>query len=161
MGSIIIYKDRFVTSNTPADILLEAGAVRVFEGGLYELNAIPQDRRKSGMICSINSGEAYFILKAQPWSYTNSDWEEIVITRRSEEIHFIDKETPTGVVDDMNMTFELQHQPIAESEHVYINGILQTAGDAADYVITSNQIVFNEAPFPGANIRCTYRYVNV
>lgn len=159
MGSIIIYKDRFVTSNTPTDILLEAGAVRVFAGGMYELNAIPQDRRKAGMICSINSGGAYFILKAQPWSYTDSDWEEIVITRRSEEVKFIDKETPVGVVDDVNVMYELQHQPIADSEHVYINGMLQQAGEDADYTINTNQIIFNEAPFPGANIRCTYRYI--
>jgi len=159
MGSIIIYKDRFVTSNTPTDILLEAGAVRVFAGGLYELDAIPQDRRKAGMICSINSGGAYFILKAQPWSYTDSDWEEIVITRRSEEVKFIDKETPVGVVDDVNVMYELQHQPIADSEHVYINGMLQQAGEDADYTINTNQIIFNEAPFPGANIRCTYRYI--
>lgn len=159
MGSIIIYKDRFVTSNTPTDTLLEAGVVRVFSGGMFELDAMPQDRRKAGMICSINSGGAYFILKAQPWSYTDSDWEEIVITRRSEEVKFIDKETPAGIVDDVNVIYELQHQPIADSEHVYINGMLQQAGEDADYIITANQIIFNEAPFPGANIRCTYRYI--
>ena len=159
MGSIIIYKDRFVTSNTPTDTLLEAGVVRVFSGGMFELDAMPQDRRKAGMICSINSGGAYFILKAQPWTYTDSDWEEIVITRRSEEVKFIDKETPVGIVDDVNVMYELQHQPIADSEHVYINGMLQQAGEDADYIITANQIIFNEAPFPGANIRCTYRYI--
>lgn len=159
MGSIIIYKDRFVTSNTPTDTLLEAGVVRVFSGGMFELDAMPQDRRKAGMICSINSGGAYFILKAQPWTYTDSDWEEIVITRRSEEVKFIDKETPVGIVDDVNVIYELQHQPIADSEHVYINGMLQQAGEDADYIINTNQIIFNEAPFPGANIRCTYRYI--
>ena len=46
MGSIIIYKDRFVTSNMPTDTLLEAGVVRVFSGGMFELDAMPQDRRK-------------------------------------------------------------------------------------------------------------------
>ena len=111
------------------------------------------------MICSINSGGAYFILKAQPWSYTDSDWEEIVITRRSDEVKFIDKETPVGIVDDVNVIYELQHQPFADSEHVYINGMLQQAGEHADYTINTNQIIFNEAPFPGANIRCTYRYI--
>jgi hypothetical protein len=159
--SIILYKDRFISNSTPADVLLEGGAFRVFEGDISELNNLPQDRRKPGMICGILNGQSYYILNLGPWSYTDSDWEEIVVVRKSQEIYFVDKETPTGTVDDMNMIFELQHQPVADSEHVYINGILQTPGDTADYVIATNQIIFAEPPFPGANIRCTYRYVNV
>lgn len=161
MAGIVLYKDRFISNSTPTDVILESGAFRVFEGDIYELNSLPQDRRKAGMICGILNGQSYYILNAGPWSYTESDWEEIVVVRKSQEIYFVDKETPIGIVDDVNKIYELQHQPIAESEHVYINGMLQQQGVEADYVVNDNQIIFNEAPFPGANIRCTYRYMNV
>lgn len=157
--SIILYRDRFISNSTPTDVLLEGGAFRVFEGDISELNNMPQARRKAGMICGILNGQSYYVLNPSPWSYTDSDWEEIVVIRRPQEVKFIDKETPAGVTDDVNVTFDLANSPITTSEHVYINGILQTAGNTADYTISGSQIIFTEAPFPGANIRCTYRYI--
>ena len=161
MAGIILYKDRFISNSTPTDVILEGGSFRVFEGDISELNNLPQARRKAGMICGIQSGDSYYILRPGPWTYTDSDWDEIVIVRKSQEVKFIDKEIPGGLVNDDNKIYELTNSPIESSEHVYINGVLQTNGISADYIVTGSKLIFNEAPFNGANIRCTYRYINI
>lgn len=41
---------------------------------------------------------------------------------------WVNKETPTGTVNGVNDTFTLAATPIAGSDHVYLNGLLQEAG---------------------------------
>jgi len=72
-----------------------------------------------------------------------------------ENLEFIDKETPEGEIDGINKIFLLNNKPKTNSEHVYLNGLLQ---DSDDYTIEENKITFNIAPFIGSKIKCTYRY---
>jgi hypothetical protein len=158
MASVIAYNGKVVVNQNPANLLLEAGAFRAFEGTIEELNNLPQDKRKSGMLASILDSGIFYVLKSQPWSYTDSDWEEVTITRKSIEIKFADRETLAGTVNGVNAIFDMQFTPILGSEHIFLNGMLQESGLDYDYICTEKQITFNEAPPINSSIRCSYRY---
>ena len=138
---------------------LEVGAFRAFSGDIADLNNLPQAQRKPGMFASTGDGSQLYKLKSQPWTYTDSDWEEIVLTKESEEVKFIDRETLTGDVDGINDSFTLQYTPIIGSEHIYLNGMLQESGIEYDYVSSGSGVVFNEAPPSDSRIKCSYRYL--
>ena len=70
---------------------------------------------------------------------------------------FADKEQPYGSINSTNTTFQLAHEPVLGSEHVYLNGLLQE-GSGNDYTITGNTIVFEMAPQTDTRLRCTYYY---
>ena len=138
---------------------LEVGAFRAFSGGIEDLNSLPSAQRKAGMFASILDGSQLYKLKSQPWTYTDSDWEEIVLTKESEEVKFIDRETLTGDVDGINDSFTLQHTPIIDSEHIYLNGMLLESGIEYDYVSSGSGVIFNEAPPNNSRVKCSYRYL--
>ena len=115
-----------------------------------DLNLIPFPRRRSGMVVGVNGGEKYFKLKKVTWNYDISDWSEIDLTK----IIFVDKETPIGLTNDDNKIFELSSEPVFNSEHVYLNGLLQ---DSDDYTLDGNYIIFNESPMYNSKIKCSYR----
>ena len=122
---------------------------------IYDLISISPERRRPGMIVGINGGEVYYKLKDSIWSGDIADWLEIDFTK----IYHIDKEQPIGVIDGSNVTFELSSTPIPNSEHVYLNGLLLDSGVYDDYIIIGNNITFNDAPFTGMKIRCSYRTI--
>ena len=115
-----------------------------------ELNQIPEERRRAGMIVGIN-GETYYKLKNTTWTNEITDWTELNF---SKEI-IIDKETPNGDINGVNKEFVLSKNPVLKSEHVFLNGLLQEQG--YDYEINDSKIIFSEAPINGMRIRCTYR----
>lgn len=116
-----------------------------------ELNLIPDERRRAGMIVGVNGGEKYYRLKNIDWVGDITDWVELDLTKEVT----IDKETPVGVIDGSNTVFLLNHKPITNSEHIFLNGLLQESGE--DYLINEREITFNEAPVSSMRIRCTYR----
>lgn len=118
---------------------------------ITDLNKIPLARRRSGMVVGVNGGEQYFKLKKISWTFNISDWTQIDLTK----INYIDKEIPGGLINDDNKIFELSSEPILNSEHVYLNGLLQDNGD--DYIVNNNNIIFNESPMYNSKIRCSYR----
>ena len=118
---------------------------------ITDLNTIPLERRRSGMVVGVNGGEQYFKLKKISWTYDISDWDQIDLTK----INHVDKEIPQGLINDNNTIFELSSEPILNSEHVYLNGLLQDNGD--DYILINNNIIFNESPMYNSKIRCSYR----
>lgn len=120
---------------------------------LNELLDIPFERRRPGMIVGVNGGENYFKLKNISWTGQITDWGEVDL---SKVIH-IDKELPDGLIDGVNQTFFLTYNPIPNSEHIYLNGLLQEEGVNEDYVIVDNVITFNYPPLNGMKIRCSYR----
>lgn len=67
----------------------------------------------------------------------------------------INKEKPTGKIDGVNTKFFLSFIPIKDSEHLYLNGLLQD-NDDGDYTIIGDEINFLEAPSEGSKIRCSY-----
>jgi len=70
---------------------------------------------------------------------------------------FADKEAPYGAIDGINTTFQLSHEPVLGSEHIYLNGLLQESS-GNDYTITGNIIEFEIAPEVDMRMRCTYYY---
>jgi hypothetical protein len=112
---------------------------------------IPEERRRAGMIVGINGGQKYYKLKDIEWVWDLSDWSEVSFNN----IIHIDKEIPSGLIDDNNTNFELSSEPILNSEHVYLNGLLQENGE--DYIMDGKSIVFSDSPMFGMRIRCSYR----
>lgn len=120
---------------------------------LEDLNSISEDRRRSGMIVGVSGGTVYYKLKNIEWLGSIEDWEEIDFTK----IIHIDKETPIGVINGVNDTFELLNEPIPNSEHIYLNGLLQDSGIGEDYLISGKIITFINPPYTGMKLKCSYR----
>lgn len=70
---------------------------------------------------------------------------------------FIDKETPTGLINSSNVTYTLANTPIVGSEHVYLNGLLMESGGGNDYTISGATITMLTAPTTGDRLKATYR----
>lgn len=116
-----------------------------------ELNLIPFERRRAGMIVGVFGGQKYFKLKNIDWLNEFSDWEELDFTKQI----YIDKEKPIGEINAINKIFKLSKEPIPNSEHIYLNGVLQEMGD--NYLIHSKEIIFLHPPQTTSRIRCSYR----
>lgn len=70
---------------------------------------------------------------------------------------FVTRETPTGLVNGSNTTYTLANTPVAGTEEVFLNGILQEPGAGNDYTISSATITYLAAPLTGDKIRVNYR----
>lgn len=70
--------------------------------------------------------------------------------------NYITRETPSGSVNSSNTTYTLANTPIAGSEMVFLNGILQEPGAGNDYTISGATITYLAAPLTGDRIRVTY-----
>jgi len=68
----------------------------------------------------------------------------------------VNKEKPIGLINGVNKVFILLFEPVKNSEHLYLNGLLQDSDVNTDYEIVGNIITFYEAPMPGDKIRCSY-----
>jgi len=60
-------------------------------------------------------------------------------------------EIPIGSIDGINDKFILYGYPIADTEHIYINGLLQKEGLLYDYTLLNNVITFS-TPLPSGTI---------
>lgn len=70
--------------------------------------------------------------------------------------NFVVRETPSGAVNGVNTTFTLANTPIAGTEQVYLNGILQEPGAGNDYTISGLTITYLAAPLTNDKLRVTY-----
>lgn len=82
----------------------------------------------------------------------NSTWVPLVLGTS-----YVTRETPSGAIDGVNVTFTLANTPITGSEHVYVNGLLQEPGAASDYTISGSVITLTFVPEIGSKIVVTYR----
>jgi phage-related tail fiber protein len=71
-------------------------------------------------------------------------------------IDVITREEPSGTKNGSNVTFTLANTPVAGTEMLYLNGLLQNQGAGLDYTISSATITFVEAPLAEDTILCTY-----
>ena len=62
------------------------------------------------------------------------------------------------VSDGNNKIYTLYATPYENSDHVYLNGLLQTRGNGNDYVLVEKTITFNKVPKIGSTIQASYRY---
>ena len=70
---------------------------------------------------------------------------------------FSDKEIPEGIKNGINQRFRLMNPPEFNSEHLFLNGVLQD-GDGCDYVIHGNILTLKMAPSGSDKLLCTYYY---
>ena len=70
---------------------------------------------------------------------------------------FSDKEIPEGIKNGINKRFRLMNPPEFNSEHLFLNGVLQD-GDGCDYVIHGNILTLKMAPSGSDKLLCTYYY---
>jgi hypothetical protein len=66
------------------------------------------------------------------------------------------KEIPLGNINGKNKIFTLNYSPVENSEHIYLNGVLQERN--IDYDIENNIIVLSSSLLLGDKITCTYYY---
>lgn len=78
-----------------------------------------------------------------------------IIDSKGNNSNFVDKETPTGLINSANVTYTLAFTPIADSEYVYLNGLLMETGD--DYTILVGTITMVTAPETGDRLKVSYR----
>jgi hypothetical protein len=73
--------------------------------------------------------------------------------------NFVTREVPTGTINGSNATFTLANTPVAGSEEVYVNGVLQNVGSGNDYTISSATITFESGAIPqtGDTVLVNYR----
>ena len=139
-----------------------------------DLNSITYDRRRPGMIVGIDGGSRFFKLKNIFWSFELTDWEEIFFLSSAHldvlknlpnnlvipgvnSSTFIDRELISGSIDSVNKEFQLRFTPELNSEHVYLNGLLQDKGSDLDYTISGKTITYYESPPIGSKLLCSYR----
>lgn len=65
------------------------------------------------------------------------------------------KEVPQGPINGVNDVFYLRSLPESESEHIFLNGLLQH--ENLDYTIDGKRIDFSYPPPQGSLLVCTYR----
>jgi len=68
----------------------------------------------------------------------------------------VNKEIPTGLINGVNKKFLLKYTPSKNSEHLYLNGLLQDSDEDTDYTISGNIITFIDPPMEGSKLRCSY-----
>lgn len=68
----------------------------------------------------------------------------------------VTRETLVGQQDSANTRFFTRVKPVAGSESLFVNGLLQTDG-GVNYQIQDTAIVFTTPPAPGDVIRISYR----
>lgn len=68
-------------------------------------------------------------------------------------------EKPVGEIDGINSNLSLQFSPSPQqSLMLFVNGVLQTQGNTADYSLTGTSIILNTPPNSGSNINASYPY---
>lgn len=72
--------------------------------------------------------------------------------------NYVVREAPTGTINGVNAAFTLAATPVAGTEQVFVNGILQNSGAGNDYTIATNTITFLAGAIPqtGDVVRVTY-----
>jgi len=84
-------------------------------------------------------------------------WQQVQTTPGLQNSNFVDKEIPSGSINGSNTAFTLANTPVAGSEHVYLNGVLQESGAGNDYTISGASITMLTAPLTGEKLRASYR----
>jgi hypothetical protein len=70
---------------------------------------------------------------------------------------FVTRETPTGTINGVNTTFTLANTPIANTEQVFLNGLLLEPGAGNDYTISGATITMLIVPATGDRLKANYQ----
>lgn len=94
--------------------------------------------------------EASNVLKTSLWSVIKSALKTWLMGL------YVCREVPSGTKNGSNTDFTLANTPVAGTEMVFLNGILQNAGAGNDYTISTTTITFAVAPISTDTIIVTY-----
>jgi hypothetical protein len=72
------------------------------------------------------------------------------------QANIVTRETPSGLINGSNTTYTLAATPVAGSEQVFLNGILQEPGAGNDYTISGLTITMLTAPATGDRLKANY-----
>lgn len=84
-------------------------------------------------------------------------WKHIPTAAGLTSSNFVTRETPFGSINGSNTAFSLANTPVAGSEMVFLNGVLQEPGAGNDYTISGASITMLTAPLTGEKLVVTYR----
>lgn len=141
-GLYIVNASGAPTRTTDMDDWLEVpGAFVAVEEGTTNVDSI--------WLCTANAGGTL--------NTTAITWQQIPTTAGLSSSNFVDKEIPSGSINGSNTAFTLANTPIAGSEHLFLNGILQESGAGNDYTISGANITMLTAPATGEKLRISYR----
>lgn len=122
--------------------------VQLAANGGLELNTGLQVNTDDSSIEKDGSGN----LQVKAGGVTNA----MLATTYVQQANYVVRETPSGSVNGSNTTFALAATPIASTEMVFLNGLLQEPGAGNDYTISGGTITYLAAPLTGDKIRVTY-----
>jgi hypothetical protein len=72
------------------------------------------------------------------------------------QANIVTRETPGGTINGVNTAFTLAATPVAGSEQLFLNGILQEPGAGNDYTISGVNITMLAAPVTGDRLKVNY-----
>lgn len=156
------------------EILLVRAQSSQQENGLYTFNGSGSALTRisqmdvwaevPGAFTSVDEGTTYadtiWLCTSNAGGTINSTaitWQQIPSTAGLTNTNFVDKEIPSGSINGSNTAFTLANTPVAGSEHVYLNGVLQESGAGNDYTISGATITMLTAPLSGEKLRVSYR----
>jgi hypothetical protein len=73
--------------------------------------------------------------------------------------NFIVGQLLTPAPDGLNNVFRTEFPPAFDKETIFYNGVEQTRGVSADYVISSNVVTFSFVPEQGSKVAANYIYI--
>jgi hypothetical protein len=137
--------------NDASGNLIDAAAITADRALISDANGIPTHSAVTatelGYLSGVTSG-----IQAQ----LDAKLESADLDDKLEADNFVIREVPTGLVDGTNDEFELADEPIAGTEQVFLNGLLQRPGAGNDYTIAGATITFEDAPLSGDIILVSY-----
>jgi hypothetical protein len=135
--------DRILVSNTGGTALVEHSAITANRALTSDGNGLP-------VASAVTDTELGYVSGVTSAIQTQLDG-------KVDTADFVDRETPTGLINGSNVTYTLSATPVAGSEHVYLNGILQEDGAGNDYTISGGTITYETAPETGDVLRVSFR----
>lgn len=157
-GEYLLVKDQ----SAPAE-----NGIYIFNGSGFALTRITQMdtwTEVNGAFTTIDEGSLYadtaWLCISNSGGTINTTaitWQQTPTSIGLSSSNFVDKEVPSGAINGVNVTYILANTPIAGSEHVYLNGMLQDSGAGNDYTITGSTITYLIAPLTGEKLKVSYR----
>ena len=158
---------------TTGDRILLKNQTSQSENGLYTVNASGAPTRATDMDVWTEVPGAFVAVEEGTanadtiWLCTSNQggtlgstaitFQQIPTTAGLSNTNFVDKEIPSGAINGSNTAYTLANTPVAGSEHVFLNGVLQESGAGNDYTISGANITLLSAPLTGEKLRVTYR----
>jgi hypothetical protein len=98
-------------------------------------------------------------VKLKPSGGISVDGDGLYLTETPASLsRYIVREVPSGTKNNSNKIFTLAHTPVAGTEMLFVNGILQNYGATEDYTISGGTLTINDAPKAADVLLVTYWY---